>query len=528
MKKTTFTLLLFLSCCRLAAQCPTGDVTFSAQGQVDSFQIIYPGCTSIPGNVKLNGPGITNLQGLSELKVVEGKFEILSTGLTSLDGLNNIDSILGGFRIQTNPNLLNLHGMGSLVYIGTSLHMVFVNHYFSYSLWVEDNPVLATLSGISSLKAIDFFRCAKNDALASLNGLENLQSIYNVDIFDTFLISLNGLENIDSIGGYFSLSGNDSLVSLSGLENLQSLGALWIEGTNSLTSFSKLENLQSLGELVVRDNSSLTSISGLENIDSLPVGISIDNTALTSLNGLKNIHHIGEVHLFLNALLSNLNGLENIDTIHGSLDLNSTSLTSLKGLENIVSIRGDLRLNNNDNLTSLKELESLQSIGVPGFSTYVYIGYNSNLTALSGLENADFSMETNLVIVENPKLSFCSTQSICQYFENGGGASISNNAPGCDNVPQVRAACLVSIEETSTGEPVLILSPNPAANFLQIQINDGEKWEITLCNLQGRPMFRQVVSSGSQIIDVKDWPSGSYALRAVSGGRAYAGRLIKQ
>lgn len=39
MKKTTFTLLLFLSCCRLAAQCPAGDVTFSTQGQVDSFPI---------------------------------------------------------------------------------------------------------------------------------------------------------------------------------------------------------------------------------------------------------------------------------------------------------------------------------------------------------------------------------------------------------------------------------------------------------------------------------------------------------
>ncbi|MCK6693785.1 MAG: hypothetical protein L6Q97_17020, partial [Thermoanaerobaculia bacterium] len=94
MKKTTFTFLLFLSCCRLAAQCPTGDITFSTQGQIDSFQLNYPGCTGLPGNVKISGADITNLQSLSA-----------------------IDSIIGFLSIADNPVLASLNGLESLTYV---------------------------------------------------------------------------------------------------------------------------------------------------------------------------------------------------------------------------------------------------------------------------------------------------------------------------------------------------------------------------------------------------------------------------
>jgi hypothetical protein len=40
-------------------------------------------------------------------------------------------------------------------------------------------------------------------------------------------------------------------------------------------------------------------------------------------------------------------------------------------------------------------------------------------------------------------------------------------------------------------------------------------------------MFRQSVS-GSQTIELEAWPSGLYALRAVSGGRVFSGKIVKQ
>lgn len=130
-------------------------------------------------------------------------------------------------------------------------------------------------------------------------------------------------------------------------------------------------------------------------------------------------------------------------------------------------------------------------------------------------------------IENNENLSICNTPPICAYLQNGGPATISNNAPGCNSVAEVEAACVVSIEETPDGEPVVLFSPNPATDVLQIQIDGPEKWDISLYDLQGRLLYRQLVS-GSQTIDVGDWPAGLYALRAVSGGRAYAGQFVKQ
>ena len=49
-----------------AQECPPGIITFSTQGQIDSFQINFPGCTSVDGIIIREAlPGsITNLHGL--------------------------------------------------------------------------------------------------------------------------------------------------------------------------------------------------------------------------------------------------------------------------------------------------------------------------------------------------------------------------------------------------------------------------------------------------------------------------------
>ena len=151
---------------------------------------------------------------------------------------------------------------------------------------------------------------------------------------------------------------------------------------------------------------------------------------------------------------------------------------------------------------------------------------NWHLQSLSGISGAIDSL-VEVVIQDNPSLSICEVQPVCDFLSNGGPATITDNAPGCNSVAEVEAACIVSIEETSGGEPVIVFSPNPAVVFLQIQIEDSEIWDISLFDLQGRLMYRQMMP-GSQTIEVGGWPLGLYALRAVSGARAYAGRLLKE
>ncbi|MCD4665334.1 MAG: hypothetical protein K8R68_08680, partial [Bacteroidales bacterium] len=54
----------------LAQPCLPEGITFITQAQIDSFQINYPDCTEIEGDVEISGNDITNLNGLNVLKLI--------------------------------------------------------------------------------------------------------------------------------------------------------------------------------------------------------------------------------------------------------------------------------------------------------------------------------------------------------------------------------------------------------------------------------------------------------------------------
>jgi len=455
MKKTTFTLLLSFACCWLAAQCPTGDIIFSTQGQIDSFQINYPGCERITGKVTISGADISSLQSLS-----------------------TIDSIKGSLRIVNNPVLVSLGGLGNLHYVGESLIQILGS------------------------KATEGLTIAGNTALNSLAGLDNLRSVK----------------------ACVSIGGNPSLTTLDGLDSLSSLGAgHGGAGSESWATYS----------LSISGNKGLKTIGKFGNLDSLYILQITENDSLLSLKGLESIRSVGELYVGYNALLPNFKGLDNLQSAGRLYIEGNYSLQNFEGLENLGTIQchsnsfqeGWISLHVEGNsLVSFSGLENVQSIGC-AYSTVKIIG-NWHLQSLSGISGAIDSL-VEVVIQDNPSLSICEVQPVCDFLSNGGPATITDNAPGCNSVAEVEAACIVSIEETSGGEPVIVFSPNPAVVFLQIQIEDSEIWDISLFDLQGRLMYRQSVS-GSRIIEIEDWPAGVYALRAVSGGRAYTGRFVKE
>ncbi|MBK8081017.1 MAG: hypothetical protein IPK25_12485 [Saprospiraceae bacterium] len=90
------------------------------------------------------------------------------------------------------------------------------------------------------------FRVYKNNALASLSGLDSLNSIgEGLEVWDNdALMSLNGLTNLASIGGNLAVYGNAALIDLTALSNLTSIN----------------------GELYVSDNTFLPSLNGLDSI----------------------------------------------------------------------------------------------------------------------------------------------------------------------------------------------------------------------------------------------------------------------
>lgn len=200
----------------------------------------------------------------------------------------------------------------------------------------------------------------------------------------------------------------------------------------------------------------------------------------------------------------------------------SGSITNLDSLSQITSVGGGLHVYDNAALTSLSGLDNLTSVG-----GYVYVGNNAALTSLSGLDNIDPATITEMVIAYNPQLFLCDVQSVCKYLQSGGPVSISDNAPGCNSVPEIKAACLVPTGEAFSGDSPLFVFPNPANDLLQIRVKDHDPWELSLFDLRGRLLYRQLVSR-SQTIGVETWPSGLYTLRAVSGERVFVGKIVKQ
>jgi len=98
-----FIVLAIISLANLLSQsCLPQGIIFTTQAQIDSFQINYPGCTEIEGDVEIIGDSITKLKGL--------------TVLTSIGGA----LILGG-EYNFNPALVHLKGLYNLTSIGDDL-----------------------------------------------------------------------------------------------------------------------------------------------------------------------------------------------------------------------------------------------------------------------------------------------------------------------------------------------------------------------------------------------------------------------
>jgi hypothetical protein len=251
---------LVISFTGFSKSCLPYGITFETQAQVDNFQIEYPNCTEIEGNVWINGDDITNLNGLNVLTYIGGELYLNdSDSLTDLTGLENLNYIGGLLMAYSNDMLTSFSGLDNLTAIGQQL---FITH----------NDALTSFSGLGNVTSIGgFLEIIYNNSLASLNGLENLNFIadYIWIAYNPAMNSLSGLGNLDSIGGYLGNGYSPSLTSLNGLSALTSIGGnLVISSNDSLTNLTELGHLTSIGgNLFISYNKALSSLKGLDNID---------------------------------------------------------------------------------------------------------------------------------------------------------------------------------------------------------------------------------------------------------------------
>jgi hypothetical protein len=346
MKKISALLIgLFLSFAGFSQSCLPEGIIFNTQAKIDSFQVNYPNCTQIEGNVDIGnswiGSDITNLNGLSVLTQIGGYLVLYyNDSLTSLNGLSNLTSIGTSLEIKLNGALTNLTGLDNVAFIGNNI-------------WISSNPSLTSLTALNKLTSIGGDLDIENNSI---------------------LTSLAGLNNVTSIGGHLGLFDNRALTSLTALNNVTSIGGGLELDYNALTNLTGLENLTSIGgELWMHYNKGMTSLIGLDNLTSIGGFIQIEvNPDLSSLAGIDNVTSIGG-YLYLkdNPVLSSLTGLDNIyaSSITGLYIVNNISLSTCdveSVCDYLVSPNGTKEIH--DNATGCNSREEVEAACKAGLS----------------------------------------------------------------------------------------------------------------------------------------------------------------
>lgn len=123
------------------AQCPSGNLTFTTQSEIDNFESSHPSCADFSGNITVHGDAIIDVDGLTSLQKIQGNLVIKnSKNLTNLDGLINLTEIGGKLELKGCNKLNNLEGLSSLISIGGTLTIM-------------QNDILSDCTGLCDLLA---------------------------------------------------------------------------------------------------------------------------------------------------------------------------------------------------------------------------------------------------------------------------------------------------------------------------------------------------------------------------------------
>lgn len=329
----------------------------------------------------------------------------------------------------------------------------------------------------------------------------------SVHIFGEDIYSLGGLSGVKSIGGSLVIGDGFWWTNLRNLNGLQGLthieNGITIVNNPFLRNIEALGNLESLGTgfLSIKQNDSLTSLAGLEKITTLESGLQItENYSLKNFTGLSNLTSI------------NLNGL----------DCHSNELlVDFSGFENLRKCIGILWIGDNK---SLKDLDALS--GLNEFGGGVFIHDNAALANLDGIANIPGTSISYLRIFNNPLLTKCHVQSVCDRLAYGVGGlnQIENNGPGCADYYEVVHKCeSIGVDEPSLPEVFSIIE-NMDDDFIVIEAgNHSAAYNCDVYDLRGRRVLHRLFQDATNTISTASLSSGIYMLR-IQGDGQYAVR----
>ena len=520
--------------------CLPQGVTFSNQSEIDAFASSYPDCDEIIGNVTIQGDNIVDLGGLNQIIRIGGDFVVspeipFDEGilLQSFTGLENLESIGGDFITRACFSLTSFNGLSTLDSIGGKFE-------------INGDSILRNFSGLESLKHIggDFELTGliaelvplANTALESFEGLEGIKYIggrlrigNHTSIGCPALDAFDGLNNLERIVGGLEVYTCPSLVSFEGFDQLIELGSLQVSNNESLVSIFDQNLLQSIaGGIWISGNTILEHISGFGNTITIGESLTIyNNVSLTSLTGFQSLTTIeGSISISSNESLLSMEGLTSLESISGSLNILANQvLMGLGGFENLKVIGGRLSIESNPEIQDFQGLESLESIG-----DYLSVLDNGALNSLLDLSGVTQLLGSDIFIEDNPMLSDCHVQFICDYLNGGNPRVINNNANGCDSPAEVLYECTMVpttvIESLSSS---LDIYPNPSPDYLKIEFKGSQlllPLSITIHDMMGCVIFKRSVASNHVLIPIYHYTSGLYHLTVQSDSDMHTERVV--
>lgn len=403
---TKYVLVLILSfwaCDLHAFGCSQSDITLNFQSEIDNFQTTYGAggvCDSIAGHLTINGADITNLDGLSDIKIV-----------------------FGNFVIEDNDSLANLNGLSSLTRVHGNFSFI-------------DNDVLTHISGLSALSTVKALQILNNLLLHSLDGLSGLSTIESALVIsgNTSLTNIDHLSSINDVSFVLRILDNPLLANLDGLSGLVTAGQTYIINNASLTNVDGLSNLTNIStDLFIKDNPVLTNINGLSALTHVGSGYSFliieNNSVLLNVDGLSSLSNVdGTFHIISNPKLENLDGLSALSKVGiNFLISRNNSLTRVGGLASLSIVGESFGIDDNDSLGGLSPLSSIESAGD------LRVKNNNALRNVSGLFNFAHVVEY-VDITWNINLDDCSgvikLLDAVDHYQPGPG-------PGTAGIPDV-------------------------------------------------------------------------------------------
>jgi len=264
------------------------------------------------------------------------------------------------------------------------------------------------------------------------------------------IVNLDGLSGLTHIGidpmnwGRLSISQNSKLTSISGLSNLVFAGEITMENNISLTSLTGLSGFPAdsfaLGALRLSQMDGLTSLAGLPaslfGMSQLHIE---SNDNLTSLTGVPAMSFISDLRISENEKLTSLSALSTIGQVGGIF------------MEQVIP--GSIQINGNIMLIDLSGIPpstALNRLSISGNGTQIASSQSGsraqgaawNLDSLSELEH----IGDHIIISGNPLLADCSAlKKVLDDVDDGEPGP----GPGEDGIPDVLG--LILIQDNGVG-----------------------------------------------------------------------------